>query len=43
MKEINMPMLFWLPAIIVSGWLSMFAKELDFQAAHQSEDGSASG
>jgi hypothetical protein len=28
-KEINMPMLFWLPAIIVSGWWSMVAKELD--------------
>jgi hypothetical protein len=35
-KEINMPMLFWLPAIIVSGWWSMFAKELDVQAARQS-------
>lgn len=37
-----MPMLFWLPAIIVSGWLSMFAKELDVQAARPFEDGGAS-
>jgi hypothetical protein len=38
MEEINMPILFWLPAIIVSGWWSMIAKELDVQAACQSED-----
>jgi len=33
-----MPMLFWLPAIIVSGWWSMVAKELDVQPARQSAD-----
>ena len=38
-KEINMPMLFWLPAIIVSGWWSMVAKELDVQAARLRDAG----